>query len=257
MSGPNPIRVALATLKALRVSPPTFGDGVDVDHSAFEPILATLAESGGLATVNQNDVYAYVAQLTSIVPESLGRDHALAYWINVYNALAVALAKEADESDASSVLDIRSGFHRRVVHVAGEALSLIDIEHGKIRRFRDPRIHAALVCGSLSCPTLRPVPFVGVDLDRQLDEQMRHFLSAGGLVIDRTAGTVSLSRVFLWYGTDFVRPMRMPSFVPVSRSSVLRSLLPWLSEQDQRWAGEATPKVSFQDYDWGLGCAVA
>ena len=47
--------------------------------------------------------------------------------------------------------------------VGGESLSLNDIEHGKIRRFRDPRIHAALVCGSVSCPTLRYEPF-GEDL---------------------------------------------------------------------------------------------
>ena len=101
-----------------------------------------------------------------------------------------------------------------MIEVAGEKLSLIDIEHGKIRRFSDPRIHGALVCGSLSCPTLRPEPFVGSTLQEQLNDQMAQFLRLGGAVVDRDAGVLSLSRVFRWYGSDFVRPRIMPLLFP-------------------------------------------
>jgi hypothetical protein len=57
-----------------------------------------------------------------------------------------------------SVLRMPGAFSAPFVTVAGERLSLDAIEHAKIRRFADPRIHAALVCGSVSCPTLRPPP---------------------------------------------------------------------------------------------------
>ena len=46
---------------------------------------------------------------------------------------------------------------------------LDDIEHGKVRRFGDPRIHSALVCGSVSCPTLRFEPYEGDRLDASAD----------------------------------------------------------------------------------------
>jgi hypothetical protein len=38
--------------------------------------------------------------------------------------------------------------------------SLDAIEHGILRKaFQEPRVHFAIVCGSRSCPDLRPEPF--------------------------------------------------------------------------------------------------
>ena len=106
------------------------------------------------------------------------------------------------------------------------------------------------MCGSLSCPTLRPQPFSGADLDSELESQMRRFLNKGGArQIDDE--TVALSRILLWYGADFVRPGRMPSFLPVSKSSLLGSLLSWMPDD----LGHIS-KVEFQDYDWALGCSI-
>ena len=138
--------------------------------------------------------------------------------------------------------------------VGGESLSLDNIEHGKIRRFKDPRIHAALVCGSASCPTLRFEPFEGRTLDAQLDDQMTSFLAAGGAGIE--GDHLMLSRVFLWYGTDFVRPARMPSFVPVTRRRIARAVAPWLPPDIQRWYASGGRAVGFLDYDWTLACSV-
>jgi hypothetical protein len=195
----------------------------------------------------------YLETATDVDPDSLTRDEALAYWINLYNALALDLAGRAHAAGEESVLGIGSGFSRPVVEVGGESLSLDGIEHGKIRRFGDPRIHAALVCGSLSCPTLRHEPFSGSDLDQQLEDQMRDFLAAGGARIEDE--TLRLSRVFLWYGADFVRPHRMPTLVPASKRAIARALARWMepaiAEQQK------SLRVGFQTYDWGLGCAVS
>jgi len=143
-----------------------------------------------------------------------------------------------------------------VISVDGESLSLDDIEHGKLRRFRDPRIHAALVCGSVSCPTLRADPYRGEGLDDQLDDQLRHFLLAGALEIDEDKDVVYLSRVFLWFGGDFTRPHRMPTFIPAQRSRVLTALRPWMESGTARWVAKADPAVEYQGYDWGLRCTV-
>ena len=83
----------------------------------------------------------------------------LAFWLNLYNAGALALAADTLSAGENTVLRIPGAFDAPWAMVGGESLSLNDIEHGKIRRFGDPRIHAALVCGSASCPTLRYEPF--------------------------------------------------------------------------------------------------
>lgn len=198
----------------------------------------------------------YLDWLAEVDPDQLVRDDALAYWVNLYNAGALLLAGRALGRGEDSVLRILGGFQRPFVEIAGESLSLDDVEHAKLRRFGDPRIHAALACGSSSCPTLRGEPYHGTGLSRQLDDQLRYFLAAGGCIPDVERGVVRLSRVFLWLGADFVRPHRMPTFLPAFPSSVLRALIPWLEPEIGRWIESSAPKIEFQSYDWGLRCAV-
>jgi len=190
-------------------------------------------------------------------PDRLGHDETLAFWINLYNAEVLEAALEATEMGLDSLLRARDIFDRPLTRIAGESLSLDDIEHGKIRRFRDPRIHAVLICGSVSCPTLPPEPIQGTGLDAQLDAAMRDFLREGGAVFDRGFNEVSLSRIFLWYGADFVFPQSMPRWRPVSRRALVRSLSPWLAPEESRWLAEARPRTRFQPYDWDLSCRVA
>ena len=217
----------------------------------MRPPLLALAE-GGLAgaMAHQDELEAYVAKLATVDPDTLSRDEALAFWINLYNAGGVQLAVEAFGSGAPSVLRVSGAFSRPFVVIAGESLSLAAIEHAKIRRFKDPRIHGALVCGSLSCPTLRPEPYVGLHVDDQLEDQMRLFLSMGGAV-RRDDEAIELSRIFWYYGPDFVRPERMPSFWPVSKRRVLRAAERWLPVGMQD-----AERLVYQEYDWGLACAV-
>lgn len=255
MSELNVMRAAWGVVRALRVNTPApAGDG-ELSHQGLAPTLEALAGPGGLAEVDLAALDAYLAGLHLVDPDTLARPHSLAFWINLYNAAAVRLAVEATRTGASTVLRVPGAFDRVVATVAGERLSLNDLEHGKIRRFGDPRIHAALVCGSLSCPSLRPAPFEGGDLARALDDRMRAFLASGGWVSDHDAGTVSLSRVFRWYGGDLLHPM--PSFRPVRGRAVLRALLPWAPVSERQWVEAAGPSVRFQAYDWGLGCSVA
>lgn len=249
---------ALSVLRSLLTvqKPGSFG-AETVSHSLLEQPLERLDSEGTTALADlRPGLTRYMDQMAGIDPNSLTRAEALAYWINVYNAGALQLAAQASLAGESSVLGVPGGFREPVISVAGEVLGLDDIEHGKLRRFGDPRIHAALVCGSVSCPTLRGEPYRAEDLDSQFDDQLRHFLASGALRIDRQEGIVHLSRVFLWFGADFVRPHRMPSFLPARRSRVLISLLPWVEKKTAEWVVRAQPEVEFQRYDWSLACTV-
>jgi hypothetical protein len=249
---PNPFSVAWSVLRVLAsVRKPQPTGSVTVDHTPFSPILDTLSVGGLPAVVgSERDLEDYISKLETVDPDTLGRDEALAYWLNLYNAGALRLAASTYLSGEASVLRAPGGFSRPIVTVDGERLSLDAIEHAKIRRFGDPRIHGALVCGSLSCPTLRPKPYTGFGLDWQLDHQMASFLANGGAE-PGDGDVVRLSRVLLWYGSDFVRPHRMPTLLPASKRRILEAVRLWLPDGMARRS-----KVEFQVYDWGLGCAV-
>ena len=257
MARPNLLRLGFSSVRALRVDRPRQAGSATVTHEGLSPILLALGGSGGLGNVDRSDLESYLNALDDVDPQSLTPGHALAFWINLYNSLVIRLAVDTRDRSASSVLEIRSAFDRPVVTIGRENLSLLDIETGKIRRFGDPRIHGSLVCGSLSCPTLRPEPFDGARVAEQLDAQMRSFLRSGAAIVDRTTGRLSLSRIFLWYGSDFVRPHRMPAFIPSSKARIATAVATWLDADDRAWFESTSPIVNFQSYDWGLGCVVA
>ncbi len=256
-SGPNPFRVAWSILRARRRRRPAPHGTATVDHSALRPILEKLDQDGVSALVDLRPaIHGYRDRLASIDPDELTPVEALAYWLNLYNAGALDVAAEAFAGGEVSVLRLPGAFERTWATVAGEDVSLDDIEHGKVRRFGDPRIHGALVCGSASCPTLRYEPYIGAELDTQLDDQLRSFLSHGGAVADREAGVLHLSRALLWYGGDFTRPGRMPTFLPAGKGSLVNALRRWLDRDLVQWIDESGPKVAFQSYDWSLACTI-
>jgi hypothetical protein len=255
--GPNPLAVAWSMWRAQRVRRPQPAGRGEVDHAALVPVLTTLQTGGVPALKEQRPaLHSYRDRMATIDPDTLTSDQALAYWLNLYNAGALDLAAETFSQQAASVLRLPGGFQRAWVTVAGEDLSLDAIEHGKIRRFGDPRIHGALVCGSASCPTLRYEPYDGGKVDDQLDDQMRGFLSGGGAVVDQADGKLWLSRIFGWYSGDFARPQEMPTWLPAGKKRLVGLLTPWLQPEIAEWAQDTLPQVAFQPYDWSLACTV-
>jgi hypothetical protein len=252
---PNVFLAAWSMLRAQRVRRPDPHGFMTVDHVVLLHVLEALRSGGMPALADQRTRLGdYRASMETIDPDRLSRDEALAFWLNLYNAGALDLAAVTAAGSEPSVLRVPGAFQRTWATVAGENLSLDDIEHGKIRRFRDPRIHGALVCGSASCPTLRHEPFRGRDLDEQLEDQMKSFLAGGGATYDPETQRLRLSRIFLWYGADFSRPQQMPAWVPARRKAIARAVSHWLDVEDRSAIADAT--VEFNSYDWGLACRI-
>ena len=254
---PNILATGFALLWALRLRAPRPGGAGVVDHRPYAELL-DLTRRHGLAALaeRRGELEAYLATLAALDPDGLGRDEALAYWLNLYNAGAQLLALDAFEQGLPTVLRIERGFERPFVVVAGEKMSLHDVENGKVRRFNDPRVHAALNCASSSCPSLPPEPFEGADLDERLEARMRAFVAGGGLVVDRQADRVSLSKVFEWFGSDVVRPERMPLLLPTSPRAVLAALSQWTDDDTRAWLETTEPTITSQRYDWRLASQV-
>jgi hypothetical protein len=245
-------------LHARRLEVPRPTGDASVDHSSLARVLDRLKRDGVRALEHASDELAdYRDALATEDPDQLTQSESLAFWMNLYNAGALHRAAQAYSHDYESVLRVPGAFSTSWVTVRGESMSLDDIEHGKIRRFGDPRIHGALVCGSVSCPTLRSEPFDGARLGEQLDSQMRFLLSNGGSRLDRTENTIHLTRVLKWYGGDFVRPHRMPTLLPARASDLAAAISRWLDPDDARYVVTIRPRVVFAAYDWGFGCSVA
>ncbi len=189
-----------------------------------------------------------VAALGEVDPERLrDRRAKLAFWINAYNILAIDLVQR--NHPVEGIKDIGSLFRpvwgREAGRIGGAPYSLGQIEHEILRPMGEPRIHVAIVCASISCPSLRREPFEADRLDAQLDDSVRDFMAQPekGMHFDRARGVLTLSRIFDWFAEDFE---------PVG--GVVAYLLPYLSSEDRRaiqTVGEAL-EVEYFGYDWSL-----
>ncbi len=125
----------------------------------------------------------------------------LAFYINLYNAYTVRLI--LDNPEVTSIRDIKRPWKRNFVSLGKKKKSLNDIEHKIIRKyFKEPRVHFALVCASIGCPSLKPFAFVADKLDKQLVAASRYFL-ADKTKNQFTASESRISDIFNWYGGDF------------------------------------------------------
>lgn len=200
----------------------------------------------------------YVAWLSVTDPDSAYSDPAarLAFWINAYNAYTLKLI--CDNYPVESINDLHFGgivigtvtnktaWDNEFAVVGSATYSLNDIEHNIIRkRFSEPRIHFALVCAAVSCPPLRSEAYTRDDLEKQLDDQARVFLSeVTKNNFDMTTRTAHLSKIFAWYKDDFGS----------SEEALLRYLAPYLAD-DVAASMTADPtqwRIKHTDYDWRL-----
>jgi len=109
----------------------------------------------------------------------------------------------------------------------------------------DPRIHAAIVCASISCPNVRLEAFVPERLDEQLADQMRDFLrnTDKGLKLDQSSNTLTLSPIFNWNAADFLK------FAP----TVLAYLLPYVPADVAAYLStHPTVTIKYFTYNWNV-----
>jgi GH15 family glucan-1,4-alpha-glucosidase len=189
----------------------------------------------------------------------------VSFWINLYNVLVIHGVVELGIRDS---VKESGGFFRRIRYrIGGEEFSPDDIEHGILRmnsrppwslmrpfksgdtrighipdRF-EPRVHFALVCASSSCPPIGVYTAEG--LEEELTVAAKTFLNSGGMVLDRKRRSLSLSRIFRWYGRDLGKTIE----------DRLRFAARFLyNEEDRAYVDKnaSSLKISYQPYDWRL-----
>jgi hypothetical protein len=208
-------------------------------HAPWDALLQRYVDENGrvayrdLAARDATTLDAYLQALATAEPAAMGEPEQIAFWLNAYNARAVRGV--LDGHNAEGFFARRRFFWSYDFPLAGATRTLDGIENDILRvRFREPRIHFALVCASTSCPKLRREAYRGERLDAQLDDQARDFLG------DRTRNQFDpgrgarLSMIFNWFAGDFEAAAgSVPAYIG-------------------RWVPGEHKTISYLDYDWTL-----
>ncbi len=126
-----------------------------------------------------------------------------AYLINAYNLFVIN--KVVTKYPISSPMDDSGFFSDKSEMLNGERVSLNALENDVLRKEHpDPRLHVALVCGAIGCPSIADFAYQPELLDQQLDAQaLRAFNKPSFVYQSDDEKTVYLSEIFKWYKDDF------------------------------------------------------
>jgi hypothetical protein len=172
-----------------------------------------------------------------------------AFWINAYNILAIKIV--LDHYPVESIKDISGWFSSvwkaEAGQAAGAARTLDEMEHQILRSMGDPRIHAAIVCASVSCPDVRREAYRAERLEQQLDDQVRSFLanSNKGARLTDTNHILYVSKIFDWFSEDFEQ----------ENGQSLKIFLQRYLPADMAQSVSDSTALDYFDYDWSLNDA--
>ncbi len=268
----TPVLVTLSITAAAGASPSVPPGDLHADYAAM---LARFVDEVGLvdyAGLKENRVLLdrYLGRLAGLRAQDVGawpQADQIALYINAYNAFTLAAIVDHYPIEPHWLASLRfpENSIRQIAGVwdelrwtlAGQPMTLDHIEHKILReRFREPRIHMALVCASKGCPPLRREPYEGRRLDEQLDDQARRFLAEPTKFrIDRDANRVYLSPIFQWFAADFAAVSQAsapPPGLARSEQAVLGFLARYLGAEDAAFLRAGGYTVTYLDYDWSL-----
>jgi len=208
-----------------------------------------------------------IGSLKRSVYEKWNEDAKVAFWLNAYNALTLkanidnypikASFLRSISYPSNSIRQIPGVWKKIKFRVMGRDMTLDQIEHRVLRaKFNEPRIHMALVCAAIGCPPLRNEPYDGKRLAGQLDDQARKFLAdSNKFRVDRRADTVWVSKIFDWFGEDFVKDYTPRTGFAGHDEQVaapLHYISGHLPDQTAEHLRSRKYSVKFLDYDWAL-----
>lgn len=187
------------------------------------------------------------------------KEERLAFWINAYNAFTLADALDTVYGKHQSVRQVGGFFDGRKHHVAGEQLTLDEIEK-QGRDLHDPRIHFTIVCASTSCPKLQRFAYTGEKLNNQLDQAASQFFADQhrGLRFDPKNNELYVSPILKWYAGDFTGTSGNAESVwarvkaTVSGNELLQFIAHYAPPEVGQHIKDHSPTLHYFDYDWSL-----
>ena len=225
--------------------------GNDDPNSLLDSVLGRYVSKDGLVHYKglkeNKDFMRYIEYLSTTDPDKLPTDkHRMAFWINAYNAFV--LKGVLEEYPIKSVLGVgwlpHSFFKRKEFVSKQGKITLQKIENEKLREaFREPRIHFAINCASMSCPKLITEAYRADKLEQQLETQAISFINNKSRnYLDKENEVLSLSSIFKWYEGDFVK----------NNEKIEAYIARYLNPDDAEFIRNNKVTIRYLDYNWGL-----
>jgi len=242
----------------------------DHSHKAWDDLLkkhVRLVSDGNASQVDYramlrdraalNAYLGDVEKVTGAEFDGWSKPQQQAFLINAYNALTVELILSR-YPELKSIRDLGSfiskPWSRKFFTLFGKESYLDEIEHELLRKegvYDEPRVHFAVVCASIGCPMLRNEAFTAEELDAQLGDAMKRFLSDRSRNRYNTrTGTLEISKIFDWYGKDFSKGHK--GFTSVKQALAKHAAQLADKPDGQGVVREQKADVSFLEYDWTL-----
>ena len=236
---------AKKNLKRFTFVSEAYADESVFDNSLYDKVLKKHLKDGKVdykaLRVDTFDLLRYIREIGRLDPgtwKNMSRNEKIALYINAYNAFT--LKSIVDHYPVDSIKDIKGVWDKQTFTFAGKEITLNDIEHGTLRpKYKEPRVHFALVCASTGCPVLMEEPFTGENLDSQLNSQAERFLrDMSKNRLDRKKNKLYISSIFKWFKEDF--------------GEIREFVTTFLSEKDAQYVRENKPGIKYLKYDWSL-----
>lgn len=195
----------------------------------------------------------------------------LAFWINAYNAFTIKAVIDHYPikrsfslvgifyAPSNSILQIKGVWKKLQFKAVGKMVTLDEIEHEILRKeFDEPRIHMAINCASISCPDLSSKAYTWIKLEEQLSRASKSFVNNPdkGLLIDMEKGRIKLSKIFKWFGEDFIKNYgnkNLHSDYSLKENAVINFSIDYLeSDEAKKYLMNNRLKIGYLGYDWNL-----
>ncbi len=211
---------------------------MEFNHSKWNELLQKYVSDSGKVNYKgfQSDskFETYLNELkNNPVQSDWSREKKMAYWINAYNAFTIKMI--TDNYPVSSITELEGGkpWDKKWITLGDKTYSLNNIENDILRpKYKDARIHFAVNCAAVSCPTLLNKAWTADNLESNFEKQAKTFIN-NSKFNDISQNKVSISKIFDWYAKDF------------------GDITDYLNQYSSTEINDDA-KVTYKEYDWAL-----
>lgn len=251
----------------------------DEFNSAFSPIFQSYVDENGLVNYTKlrrmrlvlNSAIKKFSDLERQEYDKWSRDEKIAFWINAYNIFTLKVVidnypikpvpyKLLFNYPVNSIIHISNFWNKDYFNVMGTQYTLREIERDMLlKEFGEARICFAIFYATGSSAALRNEPYIGINLNEQLDDQAeRFFAKTNAFEIDASAKTVYISTIFSifdWHKKAFLNQYgtnkNFREQKPIDRAA-LNCIKNYISREDADYLLGQKYQVKYIKYDWTL-----
>lgn len=264
-------RLATACVAMLLISSTGVRTAQNSFHATFDHVLDTYVRDGYVyyqaLQKERAGLDRYVASLD--IPrqriQAWAAPDQKAFWLNAYNAIVLRtvidgypIRARSAQYPAKSIRQIPGAFDAIKHRVAGESMTLDEIEKNEIVKFGDARLILALGRGALGSGRLHSEAYDGSLLEQQLSQVVKECATRISCVkIDRDKNVVEVSPLFSWREDVFAKTFaaegqsRWPNRTPIEQA-VAALAYPHVFATEREFLTANTFQLRYGEFDWRL-----